>query len=347
MIKEIDIREAINCENLVFVDVRSESEYNDDTIPGAINIPILNDKERQHVGYVYTKVSKDEAKKIGLKYASNKLTKFYETAKNLEKNNKHLALFCYRGGMRSNSIAKILDVMGMDLYLIKGGYKNYRKYVVEELTKYKGNFKFIVLHGFTGTGKTKILQLLENLGEPILNLENLAQNSGSVFGNIAFENQSRTQKQFESLLLKAFINNSKSYFFTESESKRIGKVVLPEYLFDDMDKGYHIFINTSIDNRIHNIVDDYICNSSTLKDDDIRVAIKKLKRSLGNNRVNKLIEELDKKNYKYIAKELMLHYYDPLYKYSLDKIGRYDLTINYSTIDNAVKELIAFKNSLF
>ncbi len=346
MINEIDIEEALHREDLFFIDVRSESEYELDTIPGAINMPILSNSEREHVGYVYTQIDTEEAKKIGLKYASIKLVEFYEKAKDIEKSNKHVALFCYRGGMRSNSVANVLDTMGIDLFLITGGYKSYRKYVLEELNKYQNKYKYIVLHGYTGTGKTKILKDMEKLGKSVLDLESLAQNAGSVFGNIVFEGKSNSQKKFESLLLKKFSDFSNTYVFTESESKRVGKVVLPEFLFNDMENGYHILISTTLEKRIENIVEDYINSTSSTKDIEIRDAIYKLRKKIGNDEVNMLIEELDKKNYSLIAKELMINYYDPLYKYSIEKLDKYDKIIQYTDINSAVKQIAEFANAL-
>ncbi|SCG83391.1 tRNA 2-selenouridine synthase [Proteiniborus sp. DW1] len=347
MIREINIEDALQMKDLVFIDVRSEKEYEQDTIPDAINLPILNVSEREHVGYVYTQIDKDEAKRIGLKYASVKLVDFYEKAKEIENNNKKTALFCYRGGMRSNSVARVLDIMGINLFLIKGGYKSYRKYVIEELPKYEGKYKYIVLHGYTGTGKTKILRLLESLGKATLDIESLAKNAGSVFGNIAFEEKSNSQKKFESLLLDKFKKNNESFIFTESESKRVGKAVLPDFLFNDMDKGFHVLINTTFEKRIENIVDDYVNNASGTKDTEIEGAIKKLRKKIGGDKVDTLIEELHKKNYSVIAKELMTNYYDPLYEYSLEKYKKYDKIINYNDIESAVSELIKFVDTLY
>ncbi|WIV10915.1 tRNA 2-selenouridine(34) synthase MnmH [Proteiniborus sp. MB09-C3] len=346
MIREINIEDALPLKDLAFIDVRSESEYEIDTIPGAINVPILNNSEREHVGYIYTQVDKDEAKKIGLKYASAKLVEFYEKAKNIEKNNKHVALFCYRGGMRSNSVANVLDTMGINLFLVRGGYKSYRKYVLEELVKYEGKYKFIVLHGYTGAGKTKILKMLEKLGKSVLDLESLARNAGSVFGNIAFEGESNSQKKFESLLLNNLENTKDVYVFTESESKRVGKAVLPEFLFHDMENGYHVLIETTLEKRVENIVDDYVSSTSCTKDMEIKEAIDKLRKKIGGDKANTLIEELNKKNYSVIARELMRSYYDPLYKYSIEKLDKYDKIVKYTDIEHVIKELTEYVNTL-
>lgn len=342
MIEEIDISHALNRKDLIFIDVRSESEFKEDTIAGAHNIPILNDEERKHVGYLYTQISTEEAKKTGLEYASNKLITFYNKANEIKSNNNNIALFCYRGGMRSNSVARVLDIMGINVYLIKGGYKSYRKYVVSKLNSYKGKFKYIVLHGYTGTGKTSILNLLEKQGKSILNIEGLAHHSGSVFGNIAFDGQSYSQKKFESLLVKKFDSFQNIYVFTESESKKVGRAVLPDFLMEDMENGYHILINTSLENRIKNILNDYIYINSTDKDNEIKAAIIKLTQKLGTKKINILLEELNKKNYELVIKELMISYYDPLYKYSIDKIDKYDKVIEYNAIEDVLEQLNKF-----
>ncbi len=347
MIREVNIEDALHMKDLIFIDVRSESEYEQDTIPGAINMPVLNNSEREHVGYVYTQVDRDKAKTLGLKYASTKLVEFYEKAKSIEKNKKNIALFCYRGGMRSNSVANVLSTMGINLYLIKGGYKSYRKYVLEELVKHEGKYNYIVLHGYTGTGKTKILKMLESHGKSILDLESLAKNAGSVFGNIAFEGESNSQKKFESLLLDKFENIDDSFIFTESESKRVGKAVLPEFLFNDMEKGYHVLIETTLEKRVENLVDDYISNAPCTIDEEIEKAIKKLRKKIGGDKVDILIEELGKKNYSIIARELMINYYDPLYKYSIEKQSKYHKIIRYTDIEYAVMELIKFVDTLY
>ena len=346
MIQEIDIDEALHRNDLVFVDVRSESEFEEDTIIGSYNIPVLNDEERKHVGYVYTQINKEEAKRIGLEYASRKLVTFYDKADEIRKSNKNIALFCFRGGMRSNSIARVLEIMGIKVYLIKGGYKSYRKYVVKQLYNYKGKFKYIVLHGYTGTGKTKILSLLEKQGKSILNLEELAHNSGSVFGNIAFEGQSYSQKKFESLLLKKFQEFVGNYVFTESESKKVGRAVIPNFLMEDMEEGYHILIDTCLENRVKNIMDDYISISSFSKDIEIEKAIMRLTQKLGIKKVDVLIEELNNKNYSLVIRELMISYYDPLYRYSIEKIDKYDDVIEYSHIENALEQLNEFVSKL-
>lgn len=346
MIKEISIGEALENDKLVFIDVRSPKEYQDDTIPGAINIPILDDSEREYVGYLFKQVDAEIAKEKGLEYASRKLVYFYQKIKDFKNENKKIALFCYRGGMRSNSIARVLDTMGIEVYIIKGGYKSYRKLVIEKLEYLSNKFNFVVLHGYTGVGKTKILKLLAQKGCSVLDLEEISRNSGSVFGSVAYDGISNSQKMFESLLVSNLEKATSNVIFTESESKRIGKAIIPESLFNNMESGHHMLIETSIENRIQNILEDYIYIDSINKNSNIKKSIYLLKKRLGIKKIEELISEFDNQNYEYVISELMNNYYDPLYKYSIDKYEHYDKIIEYKVIDKAVEQIINFANSL-
>jgi len=344
MIREIDIKDLLLKENIIFIDVRSPNEFEEDSLPNAINIPILTDEEREYVGYLYKQVNPDKAKEIGLEYASNKLVNFYRSIKEIKESNKDIALYCYRGGMRSNSVANVLSIMGLDIYILTGGYKSYRKYVLEMLDKFSYiHYNFYVLHGYTGVGKTKILKILEENKQQIIDLELLARNSGSVFGSIGFNNQSNSQKKFESLLVNVLNKlDHNNITFLESESKRIGKVVLPDFISHNMDKGHHILIETDINNRMKNIMDEYIYVDTKERDENIINAIYKLKSKLGNNKVDEYANYISDKEYGPVIKALMVDYYDPLYDYSIDKIEQYDILIKYDQIEDAANQIIRF-----
>ncbi|MTI48055.1 tRNA 2-selenouridine(34) synthase MnmH [Sporosalibacterium faouarense] len=344
MIKSIDIEEALDKENIVYIDVRSPKEYQVDTIPNAINIPILNDKERERVGYLYKQVNSQKAKEAGLEYASKKLTHFYTEIKKIIDENKDVALFCYRGGMRSNSIANVLSTMGLDVYLITGGYKSYRAYVMDNLVTYEDKFNYVVLHGYTGVGKTKILKLLEEKDISVLDIEGLARNTGSVFGSLAFKGDSSTQKRFESHLVKSFQNMKSNLVFTESESKRVGKVILPDFLYNNMQNCHHILIKTNMKKRIENIIEDYINSDVPDLNDRIIKALENLRKRLSNNKVDTLINQINDKDYSPVIETLMVDYYDPLYDYSINKVEEYDMIIEYENEENAVDQIIEFAN---
>lgn len=344
MINKIDIQKALSIKDAVMIDVRSLNEFKEDTIPEARNIPILTNEEREHVGYLYKQVNREKAKEAGLKYASEKLVDIYKEIKRIIDENKVPILFCYRGGMRSSSVATILDIMGLDIYIIQGGYKSYRAYVRDNLPMFQDKFKFVVLHGYTGVGKTKLLIDLENRGIDIVDIEGLAKNSGSVFGSLAYKSDSNSQKTFESLLFKNFQSIKSKMVFTESESKRVGRVILPDFMFDDMQSGYKILIKTNMKNRVKNIMEDYVDTDIPDKEKKLIEAINKLRKRLGNDKVDKLVQDVNTGDYDSAIETLMVDYYDPLYEYSINKVEEYDLIIEYDDINRAVDTLIEFTN---
>lgn len=345
MIKRIEYNEIRQMKDVVYIDVRSPKEYIEDTIPNAINIPLLNNEEREKIGYTYTQINKEKARRMGLEYASHKLLYYYDIIKEIIDSNKKVVLFCYRGGMRSSSIAQILDIMNIPIYIIDGGYKEYRNFVINNLEKYGKDFRFIVLHGYTGVGKTKALAQLESKDFEVLDLEKIAQNSGSVFGNIFFKDKSSNQKKFESLLLDKFMHFKNKFIFVESESKRIGNSIMPNFLYDNIQKGYHVLIETNISNRVEIIGYDYLNNKDNNSELIIN-AIRHLKKRLGKEVVLNLENEFIIGNYRYVIEQLMINYYDPLYDYSIKKVKQYNQMIYYENINDLTEKLINFKSNI-
>ena len=341
MIKQISIKEALDTSNSIFIDLRSESEYNSSNIPGSINIPILNDEERSTVGKIY-KVSGEEAKIMGLRYSLPKLESIYKRVLDLSKQYKNIIIYCWRGGMRSKSVCNILSTLGIqNVYQLNGGYKSYRQYVLDYLNNLENKFTFVVLHGLTGVGKTIILQRLSELNEPVINLEDMAKNAGSVFGNILFSGDSPSQKQFESMVFNQLYYNKHNYIFIESESKRVGNINLPNSIMDSIASGKHILIETSLNNRINILYDSYI-KSDNRNDDMIIKSLLHLKKRLGNNAIEILVNKVKQKEYKFVIQYLLEYYYDPLYKYSINKIKQYDLTVNYDNLDDCINQIKKF-----
>lgn len=344
---EISIEEALNLPKTIFVDVRSENEFEEANIPGSINIPILNNEERSEVGKVYRNVSHEKAKILGLRYASYKLEEIYCKILELKKQYDNIIFYCWRGGMRSKSVCTVLKTLQAgNMYRLSGGYKSYRKFVFDYFEKHVDEFKFIVLHGLTGVGKTIIIDELEKDNISIMNLEKLAKNSGSVFGDLLFEGKSPSQKQFESHIFNDLYYNDKKYVIVESESKRIGSINVPDQVIKAMEEGYHILIETNMKNRVHNIYNDYVKKDSDINDKLIK-CIKHLNKRLGNKNIEVLTDKIHLGYYEYVIEFLIKDYYDPLYKYSIDRINKTDLIIKYDKIDdatNAIKDFINEKN---
>jgi tRNA 2-selenouridine synthase len=346
VLKVIDIEKALTLKNTLFIDVRSPLEFGEGTILGAKNIPILDDEERAIVGTIYRKENPQEATVKGLDLVSTKLPNLYKTMKEYSMKYDHIVIFCWRGGMRSKSVCNLLSMLNVkNIYQLKDGYKSYRKYVMDFLENKMNQYKFIMMHGLTGVGKTHILDKLEAIGEPVLNLERIAKNSGSVFGNIVFSGRPPSQKDFESLIFHMLQNAKEKYVFVECESKRIGSVRVPETVYDQMIEGHHILIKTTLKNRIEIILKDY---AHHLEVNHLKIveSLNHLRKRLGNEAIDQLIHKIEGKDYIYVVEYLMKYYYDPLYDYSIKKYENYDLVVDYEKIENTIPILNNFINNI-
>ena len=235
------------------IDVRSPLEFQQDHVPGAINLPVLSDAERSQVGTIYKQVSAFEARQIGAAMVSRNIATHIE-AHFLKKEKDYRPLvYCWRGGQRSESLATVLSQIGWQVNLLNGGYRTYRRMVIETIESRMEDLSFVVLNGFTGVGKTAVLDQLAEMGEQVLDLEGLAQHKGSVFGGDP-ENPQPAQKQFESLLFQKLREiDSNRVVFLEAESAKIGKLNVPNPLWQKMKQSPVIELNASLENRAKHI----------------------------------------------------------------------------------------------
>lgn len=336
--RKITVEEALYMENSVFIDVRSPVEFEEGSIPNAKNIPILNDDERAIVGTLYKQENQHEAKIQGIQFASYKLQNIYDEINQLIKEQKNVIVFCWRGGLRSGSVCSFLSSLGINVYQLEGGYKKYRKYVMDYFAEGKFKHKCIVLHGYTGVGKTEILEKLEALNIPILNLEKLVRNSGSVFGHFAYKGTKPVkQKEFEANAFEILRKSNSEYIVVESEGHRLGSVTFPQGLYNAIIRGYQVLINTSIEIRVERLVHDYVTNTEG-NDEFLANAITGLTKRIGTEKVNQHIDWIKEKSYDKIARELIIEYYDPLYLHSINKY-EYSMEINYDDINEVVHKI--------
>lgn len=311
----VNYNEARN--KFFFIDVRSPSEYKDDTIIGAVNIPILNDEERKEVGTTFVKVGKDEAKRLGVKFISPKMPDMFEQVLELKHKHSFLATFCARGGYRSRFFASTFSSIGIPIYQLEGGYKSYRSEVIEALPILNDKIKYIVLNGNTGVGKTDILYSLKKQGYSVLDLEGAANHRGSFLGSIGI-GQCNSQKKFENNIYDQLMKAKDNYIFVEAESQKIGKVTIPKFISDKMRQGIQILIYSDNKDRIENLKKDYILN------DDWKIesihAMDLLNRYISKEKIEMLKREIMMGNFDFVAEELMEKYYDPLYNFKSDKL---------------------------
>ncbi|MGO3752157.1 MAG: tRNA 2-selenouridine(34) synthase MnmH [Peptoniphilaceae bacterium] len=309
-----DVLEYINKnERYIFVDMRSPKEFKDFRIPKSINLPILNDNERAIVGKEFSNGSIDEAKYLGVVFASKSLPEFYKKFYDLTKEYDHVILYCSRGGYRSTVIYKLLRSLNLPVKKLIGGYKSYRKYIRENLYNLASSKNFIVLDGKTGVGKTEILKKLKAQNYSILNLEELANHRGSSFGSVGLSPQP-SQKMFESLIFNEILN-SNSTIITEGESIKIGSLKIPKDVYDCINKGRRIVISDTIKNRVDRIKSEYL-NSN---EDEIYLSLEKLSKFISYKKYNLYKNKLKDKDYNFIVEDLIRNYYDPHYKINYSK----------------------------
>jgi tRNA 2-selenouridine synthase len=248
---------AVLCGFDTVIDVRSEDEYAEDHIPGAISCPVLNNEERAQVGTIYKQVSPFDAKKIGAALvAANIGRHLREHFLDRPREWKPL-IYCWRGGGRSGAMAQVLAEIGWRVGRVSGGYKAYRRAVIDDLEALPARFDWRVLCGMTGTGKSRVLRAMAAQGAQVLDLEAMAAHRGSVLGNLPDEPQP-SQKLFESRIWQALKTFSPQQpVFVESESKKVGRLRVPPALIAAMWQSRCAVIEAAIPVRVQLLLDEY------------------------------------------------------------------------------------------
>lgn len=336
MFQDIQLHELLEQQKNghTLVDVRSPGEFAESTIPGSINIPVFDDEERAEVGTLYKQAGQKAAKDRGLEIFSAKLPQFIAEFKKIST---PMSVFCWRGGMRSKTAATVLDLMGIHANRLHGGIRSYRQWVVSELEKGEFTPELIVLNGYTGSGKTILLKKLAAEGFPVMDWEGMAGHRGSIFGQIGL--QPSKQKKFESLLVQAMQNLKDSpYVFVEGESKRIGRVTMPEFIYDKKEKGLQIFIDIPVGDRIKNILNDY---RPWENPDQFMEAFQRIKRRIHVPVAKQIEADLTEQNYESAILLLLTYYYDPRYEYGIRHYAdSQKYTIHATDNDDAFKQLL-------
>ena len=239
------------------IDVRSPAEFAEDHVPGAISAPVLSNVERAQVGTLYKQVSAFDAKKLGAALVSKNIARHIETRfASMPRQWKPL-VYCWRGGKRSGAMAHVLREIGWDAWSIEGGYKAYRKFVIDRLATLPIRFTYRVIHGTTGSGKSRLLRALDATGAQVLDLEDLAAHRGSVLGNLPDRPQP-AQKMFETHLWDALRKFDPARpVFVEGESKKIGQLQVPEALMHAMRASVCVVLEASRETRIALLSNEY------------------------------------------------------------------------------------------
>jgi tRNA 2-selenouridine synthase len=240
------------------IDVRSENEFAEDHIPGAINCPVLNNDERARVGTVYKQVSSFEAKKIGAALISANIARHLRERFRDRPRDWRPLVYCWRGGSRSGAFAHVLRQIGWRVAQLEGGYKAYRRAVVADLAVLPARFQWRVVCGLTGSGKSRLLRALRACGGQVLDLEALAAHRGSVLGNLPDVPQP-PQKMFESLVWSSLHNMSASRpVYIEAESRKIGDLRVPEAMIGAMWASPCVVLEATVSLRVALLKEEYV-----------------------------------------------------------------------------------------
>ena len=312
----------------LLVDVRSPGEYYKGNMPNSINIPLFDNEERSIVGTLYKNYGKEKAVLRGLEFVSDKIENIVNNlfeAINAYKSKNHYSelekptvkIYCARGGMRSQSISWLLEKYNQRSIRLKDGYKSYRKWTLESFNQ---EWKIVVIGGKTGTGKTKLLKLLDQNNYQIIDLEDLACHRGSTFGGLGMKKQP-TNEQFENKIaekLNGFKRTNK--IFVEAESANIGKCKIPHEFFNQMKDSERIEIIKSESNRLEELIKTY----SIFEEKDLIEAVLRIKKRLGPQRTKVAVESIKNKDWKSVCKSV-LEYYDKCYNH--EKTGKTNIKL--------------------
>jgi len=309
------------------IDVRSESEFAEDHIPGAINCPVLDNEERARVGTLYKQHSAFEAKKIGAALVSANIARHLQTRFLDRPREWRPLVYCWRGGSRSDALAHVLQQVGWRTGRMDGGYRAYRRAVVTQLADLPGRLRWRVICGLTGTGKSRLLRALGDAGGQVLDLELLAAHRGSVLGHHPDERQP-TQKMFESLIWKSLNGFDRARpVYVEAESRKIGALRVPEALIAAMWAGECISLEAPVPVRLQLLKNEYahfIQNPDALHD-----ALESLVPLHGRAAIGAWNDLAHAGRWDKLVAELLARHYDPAYTRAISK--------HYPALDRAPK----------
>ena len=325
---KIDIEEFLMlAESIPVIDVRSPSEFKHGHIPKAVNIPLFDDVERAAVGTLYKNEGRLPAIIEGLKIAGPALSlKLGQAHKVAQHGN--LLVHCWRGGMRSEAMAWLFSLGGIETKVLEGGYRSYRHHVLEKLSEKR---KLIVLGGMTGSSKTHILRYLRENGQQVIDLEALASHKGSAFGSLGQMPQPSTE-HFSNLLFDELrlIGKNES-FWVEDESRNIGTVFMPGSFYQNMQETPAIILMMDVRIRLPRLLKEY----SVFPAESLKASVIKISKRIGGDNTRHAIEAIDAGNFAR-AIEITLGYYDKAYSFGLKKKSGSNIVIVNTDTDDVV-----------
>lgn len=296
------------------IDVRSPAEFADDHIPGALNAPVLDNEQRARVGTLYKQVSPFEAQRLGAALIARNIAAHLETLFHDRPREWKPLIYCWRGGQRSGAMAHIFAQVGWRVGQLQGGYKTYRRHVIDELEALPARVEFRVLCGATGSGKSRLLQALHAQNAQVLDMEMLAEHRGSLLGNLPDQAQP-AQKMFETRLWDALRRFEASRpVFVEAESRKIGALAIPTTLLERIRQSECIAIEAGMPARVKLLMEDY---AHFLQDADLlKRALAPLLELHGHTVIEQWHELAQHGDWPALVADLLSRHYDPAYQRS-------------------------------
>ena len=320
-------------ETHLLVDVRTPLEFAEDHIPGAINVPLLSDEERVEIGILHKEVGPHAARRRGLSLTAHRFPEMVRMIADAACD-RPILCYCWRGGLRSKTVATILELAGYPAVQLTGGYKGFRARVSGYFNPFTPKSPLVVLHGMTGIGKTTLLQRLKERGNSTVDLEGLACHRGSAFGQLGLD-QSLTQKRFETLLWDAFRKAPADRpVIIEGESERIGRVSLPGDLYRKMGGGIRVWCYACLETRVLRLIEEY---GLPQYKEEMGVALQRIRKKLGGGRCDELAGNLERWEMEPFMTGLVCDYYDKVYYKNRTWEAEFDLSME--DFDQAAKRL--------
>lgn len=291
------------------IDVRTPLEFAEDHLPGAFNVPILTNEERVEIGTIHKHQGPQQARRRGLELTCGRFgTMVAEIAAHAE--GRPILVYCWRGGLRSLSMAILLEMSGYPVVQLRGGYKAFRNHVIHYFDDFKPPAPLIVIHGMTGTGKTTYINGLDQRNWTSIDLEGLACHRGSAFGEVGLT-QALSQKHFETLLWDAFRKAPAAHpIVLEGESQRIGRISLPGNMYTVMAASCKVWCCASLDTRVHRLAVEYAREEYR---EPMAAALERIRKKLGGAIHTELAGMLASWDIEGLGRGLIEHYYDKLY----------------------------------
>jgi tRNA 2-selenouridine synthase len=310
----------------LIIDARSQREFEEDHIPGAINLPVVNNEEYAEVGTLH-RTDPMAAYQIGVCYSLKNIARYLQEHVTSYNRKSRILVYCFRGGKRSRLWFDALDTIGYKVEKLKGGWKEYRRWVNGQLQAVPGNYRYIVLSGPTGCGKTRLLYALEQAGAQVLDLEGIAVHRGSVIGAVPGKTQP-SQKLFDSRLLKKLSEfDPAKPIWVEAESKKIGERQLPDGLLAAMREGQILAVDAAMPQRVQLWREDY----GHFEADPVALITRLayLRPLVGGEEIAQWEALAESRQVLELFERLMRNHYDPTYRRSILR--------NYPDIDKSPK----------